>query len=206
MVWSTPKTYTAGAVLTAAELNQYQRDNFNETSAATVTTAGDLVFADAANSMGARLGIDPFGGNGGFLVTTGSVPVWREVIHTPGSFSATSSSNTYITLDNWTGGSAVQVSVLTGTDALVFMTARCSNDTAGESVFLTFEVSGATTVASADSRAGRYESSNADDVANPAVMEGVTLNAGGNLFKASARVSAGTGTIAKVDLIVIPHS
>ncbi len=72
MAWTTPKTFSAGNVLTAAELNTHLRDNFNETSAAQVTTAGDVTYADAANSM-IRLGI---GGAGSVLTSDGSTPSW----------------------------------------------------------------------------------------------------------------------------------
>ncbi len=72
MAWTTPKTFTAGNVLTAADLNTHLRDNLNETSAAQVTTAGDITHADAANSM-VRLGI---GGAGAVLTSDGNTPTW----------------------------------------------------------------------------------------------------------------------------------
>ncbi len=74
--WTAPKTFTAGSVLTAAELNTHLRDNLNETSAATVTTAGDIAFADAANSMGSRLGISA---NSFHLTSDATQPVWRVI-------------------------------------------------------------------------------------------------------------------------------
>jgi hypothetical protein len=203
MAWSAPKTYTAGAVLTAAELNQYQRDNLLETSPATATTAGDIVYADAANSMGSRLAL---GAAGTLMVSDGTDPQWRTIKSVSGLPTATTTSTSYISFASWTGGSTISTTATTGTKALVFMTARVSNSTAGSSVFLGFEVSGATTLAFSDNRAGRYESSVANDVANPAVMEDVTLTAGSNTFTAGGRVDGNTGTATKIDMIVIPYA
>jgi hypothetical protein len=67
-------------------------------------------------------------------------------------------------------------------------------------------VSGATTLAFSDNRAGRYESSNNGDVANPAVMEDVVLTAGSNTFTAGGRVDGSTGNATKIDMIVIPYA
>lgn len=202
MSWSAPKTWTAGAVLTAAEMNQYVRDNFLETCPATAQAAGDLIYADAANSMGGRLAI---GSVNSHLVSTGSVPVWRQMGNDGSTGTHTSTSTSYIPLSAWSPGDAVVVTLTAGVGkALVLMTARVWNSAAGSSVFLGFEVSGATTLAFSDNRAGRYESSNANDVANPAVVEVVSLAAGSNTFTAGARVDGGTGSIDKVDMVVIP--
>ena len=62
-----------GETVTAALLNPHIRDNLLETSAATVTTAGDLAYADAANSMGSRLAI---GAAETILTSTGTAPAW----------------------------------------------------------------------------------------------------------------------------------
>jgi len=62
-----------GETVTAALLNTHIRDNLLETSAATVTTAGDIAFADAANSMGSRLAI---GADNTTLISNGSAPTW----------------------------------------------------------------------------------------------------------------------------------
>lgn len=54
MAWTAPRTWTTGELVTAALMNAHLRDNLLETSAAAATTAGDLTYADGANSM-ARL-------------------------------------------------------------------------------------------------------------------------------------------------------
>lgn len=204
MAWTTPKTFTAGAVLTAAELNQHLRDNLLETCPATATTAGDLVYADAANSMGSRLAI---GAVNSHLVSSGSAPVWRTLGNDGSTSTHTSTSTSYVALSSWSPGETVQVTLTTGAGkALVLMTARVWNSTAGSSVFIAFEVSGATTLAFSDNRAGRYESSNANDVANPALVEVVSLASGSNTFTAGGRVDGGTGSIDKMDMVVLPFA
>ncbi len=75
MAWTAPRTWVTGEIVTAALMNSAIRDNLLETSASTVTTAGDIVFADAANSMGSRLAI---GANDKVLVSDGSVPSWGD--------------------------------------------------------------------------------------------------------------------------------
>lgn len=73
MAWTTPKTWTNSGS-TAAELNTHVRDNMNETAPAIVTTKGDLVIADAANSL-ARLAV---GTDGQILVAdSGEATGWK---------------------------------------------------------------------------------------------------------------------------------
>ena len=72
MAWTAPRTWVTGETVTAALMNVHLRDNLLETSAAAVTTAGDITYADAANSM-TRLGI---GGAGVVLTSDGSTPSW----------------------------------------------------------------------------------------------------------------------------------
>ena len=74
MAWTTPKTWATDDILTAADLNTYVRDNLNMTSAATVTTAGDIAYADGPNSMGSRLAI---GSNQSVMFSDGTDPGWR---------------------------------------------------------------------------------------------------------------------------------
>jgi len=49
--WTSPRTWATSELVTAAIMNTHVRDNLNETSPALVTTAGDIVKADAANSL-----------------------------------------------------------------------------------------------------------------------------------------------------------
>lgn len=201
MAWATLAVFVTGEVVTAAKMN-IVRGNILESSAATVTTAGDIAYADAANSMGSRLGI---GAANTVMASTGSAPVWRTVGFAQDTSSTmTTSSTSYIDLASWTSGASVADTITTGTRAILIATARVSNDTGGNSVYLSYAVSGASTVAASDVRAGRYESSNADDWANVMLLDRVTLTAGSNTFTLYAKVDGGTGTINKVEMVVIP--
>lgn len=203
MSWTAPRTWTVGEIVTAAQLNAHVRDNLLETSAATVTTAGDLAYADAANSMGSRVGI---GAANSLLVSTGSAPVWR----TPATDSSTSSGSgtdttfTGLSEATWSFASDIEVTVTTGTLALVLIKAKLGNDTAGAVTILSYSVSGATTTAANDSRAVAYEASVADDFATFGGFNLATVTGGSNTFTLEVRVSAGTGTIGYPEIAVIP--
>ncbi len=206
MAWTTPKTFTDGSVLTAAELNTHLRDNLLETAAATATTAGDLVYANGANSMGSRLGI---GAANSHLVSTGSAPVWRGMATAVDTASNTSLLTSYETLDEvtaWNFTGEVEVTVTTGTEALVLFKARLSNSAAGSITYMSYSVSGATTVAAADGHSIWYESSGANDQANFGGHDLRTgLTAGSNVFTLEGRVSADTGTIHRPEITVIGY-
>lgn len=52
MTWSTTnKTWSVGEIVTAAMMNQYIRDQLNQTMLGVVTTAGDIVSAGSATSL-----------------------------------------------------------------------------------------------------------------------------------------------------------
>ena len=207
MAWTAPKTFSDGSVLTAAELNTHLRDNFLETSAATVTTAGDIVYADGANSMGSRLGI---GSDRSHLVSDGTSPIWRKTVATERTDSQTATTTSYLTLADVAGGgwgfaAEVEVTVATGTHALVLMQARFSNDTAGSSVIMSYSVSSATTIAASNLRSIQYESSVGADIASFGGWDNVnTLTAGSNVFTLEGRVTGNTGTISEPRIMVVP--
>ena len=205
MAWTTPRTWVTAETVTAALLNAHIRDNFRETSPFTVTTAGDLSYADAANSMNSRLGI---GAATTHLVSTGSAPVWRGIATDADTGSNTSGPGAvgaYITLANadWGFASEVEVTVTTGTVALVLFKAELANDTGGQLTYLSYSVSSATTVAASDGHMIRYESGAAND---RAFFGGFNLHtgltAGSNVFTLEAKVSANTGTITRPEIAV----
>lgn len=74
MAWSSPRTWVALEVLTAALLNTHLRDNLLEAAPAKVTTAGDLVYATGANAL-SRLAI---GSVGQQLIGGASAPAWAD--------------------------------------------------------------------------------------------------------------------------------
>ena len=83
MAWTTPKTWSSGYVVLAADLNTHLRDNLNVTAPAVMTTAGDIIYASGANTP-ARLAKDTNATRS--LTNTGSsnIPAWAHVVLTTG--------------------------------------------------------------------------------------------------------------------------
>ncbi len=207
MAWTTPRTWVTGETVTAAQMNAHIRDNFRETSPFTVTTAGDLSYADAANSMNSRLAI---GGTQSHLVTDGSDPIWRNVQSSNRTDSETATTTSYVTLaatgaSNWVFAAEVDETVVTGTHAIVMIRCRLANSTAGAFTHLSFSVSGATTIAASNGNGIRYESGGANDTAEFAGFTWLsTLTGGSNVFTLEGKVDSGVGTIGEPRLLVIP--
>jgi len=210
MTWTAPRTWVTGETVTAALMNTHLRDNLLETCPATVTTAGDMVYADAANSMGSRL---PIGSAGSLLVSSGSAPVWRapsvDRDYGDGSVSQDFTLTTFsVSPPGLSSSTLPTVTVTTGTTALVMLATRyVLNDTAGQSVEIAYSVSGATTIAAAAGvRSGRVESGSANDLSPATVINLETgLTAGSNTFQMWTRiVGSGTGTIQYPKIVVIP--
>jgi len=202
VAWTTPKTFSAGSVLTAAELNTHLRDNLNETAAAAAVASGDLVYADGANSMGNRLSI---GSDFSHVVTDGTDIFWRKPATDVDTASNSATNTSFVGMGTWGFAASVEVTVTTGTAALVLWKARLSNNTAGEKTVLSYAVSGDTTVAANDNHSIRFESNAANDEAEFGGFDFRTgLTAGSNTFAIWGKVTAGTGTIARPEIAVVP--
>lgn len=178
MAWTTPRTWVTGEVVTASLMNTHVRDNFNETGAAKITGGSQLLVGTAANSLAART----FGTD---AVTTGQ----------------TSTSTSYTDLATV----GPEVTVTTGTQALVTFDVFTSNNTSGGRTFAALAISGATTASAATDLAAIYEASAASDAA----VVGRTflytgLTAGSNTFTLKYQVSTGTGTWQYRRLTVMP--
>ena len=201
MAWTAPRTWVTGETVTAALMNAHIRDNLLETSAATVTTAGDLTHADAANSL-IRLGI---GAANTHLVSDGSAPVWRSVATDVDTGTGSSSSTSYTKMvAGFDFATEVEVTVTTGTVALVLWKASLSNTTAGSTTHLSYSVSGATTTAASNNNQIKYEASVANDGAEFSGFDLRTgLTAGSNVFTLEGRVNANAGTVARPEIAVL---
>lgn len=176
-------TAVSGSVYTAAQFNQFVRDNFNETAPAKATQAGEYFVADGANSITAR-------------TVSGATDI---------DVGGTTTSTTYDDLD---GPAAVgpSVTLTTGSQALVFYHAQAINSGAG-SARVSVDVSGATTIASADNRSiATFGSADNGVGAMTAVFYtgGLALNPGSNTFTMKYRVSSGTGTFDDRRIFVMP--
>lgn len=175
-------TAVAGSVFTAAQFNQMIRDNLNETAPAKATQAGEYFVADGANSITPRQ-------------ITGATDLNQ----------GTTTSTSFTDLD---GPAAVgpSVTLTTGSQALVFYHAQCLNSGAG-SARASVEVSGASTIATADNRSIATFGIADNGLGASTVVHyaaGLALTPGSNTFTMKYRVSSGTGTFDDRRLIVMP--
>ena len=78
MAWTTPKTWSSGYVVLAADLNTHLRDNLNVTAPAVMSSQGDVIYASGSNTP-ARLAKSTTSTQ--YLANTGTsnVPAWNEV-------------------------------------------------------------------------------------------------------------------------------
>lgn len=171
-------TAVAGATFTAAQFNQYVRDNLNATAPAVVTAAGQYVVATGANAIASRT-------------------VGRATVAT----SETTTSTAYADLAT----TGPVVTATTGTSALVLLKSAIDNATANIGTFMSVAVSGATAVAASDTNAINIAGLAAGSRARIGGAFWITgLTAGTNTFTAKYKVAtASTGTFTQRDLIVM---
>jgi hypothetical protein len=179
MAWTAPMTAVANAVFTAAQFNTHVRDNLLETSPAKATTAGSIFVATGTNAIAERTPATA-------LVATSQA-----------------TTNTSYT-DLATVGPAVTVT--TGVAALVHINCSLFNATATNGSFMSYAVSGASTVAASDSRSL--------SIINNGTVTGnsygisflqTDLTPGSNTFTAKYRSTAATNaTFADRNIIVVP--
>jgi hypothetical protein len=177
MAWTTFPTLTDGQVLTGAHM-QIVRDNFAETAAAKATTAGSHFAGTGANTLAERL-IDV------------------QAVNTV----QTTTSATYANLATV----GPEVVLTTGPKALVVVSSRVSNGTAGQNSWVSYEVTGASSVSASDNYALGYDSPviNSTAYLSYATIE-PSLVSGSNTFRMKYRVNGGTGTFSSRRLSVIP--
>lgn len=184
MAWVTPPVFTSGAGLTAAQLNILSGD-LNETAPAKSTGVGRIFVGTAVNAIAAR------------QIIAGIPVVAAE----------TTVSTTYTDLA--TVG-AFCSGVTTGPGAIVVMSGKIQNNTASGNSFMSYAITGATTLAASDDLAIGYAPTTA--AGSWVMASGLffldpftsDITAGSNTFTAKYRVNAGTGTFAERKMFVIP--
>lgn len=179
MAWVSPMTAVANTPFTAAQFNTHVRDNLLETAPAKATTAGRI------------------------MVTTGPNAIAERVIGSDTVITAQTTTST-----TWTdlGTIGPQVTLTTGTTAIVILTALMSNNTAGSNAQMSVAVSGASSIAANTDNALIAESSQAGDLYQMSAAFPITgLTAGTNTFTCKYQVGiSGTGTFQRRRLIVLP--
>lgn len=179
MAWSAPMTAVANSTFTAAQFNQFVRDNLNETAPAKAVSAGSYFAVDGLNSIAER------------------TPNLATVLDIQ-----TTGSTTFADLA--TVGPTVTVD--TGPYALVLTHCQLENSGAG-SAYAGVAVSGASSIAPALNRSiNIFNSANTRIGAGTAVLYagGLLLTPGSNTFTMKYLVSSGTGTFADRRIIVMP--
>ena len=172
-------TAVANSTFTAAQFNQYVRDNLNETAPAKATTAGSHFAGTGVNAIAER-----------FSDTASQLG------------SGTTISTTFTDLDApaLVGPS---ITATTGPYALVIVRSSAENSGAG-SARMAYTVSGATSLAAADNRGmGIFGSAGVNANASDVSLT-TSLTPGVNVFTAKYRVSSGTGTFSSRRIMVIP--
>lgn len=177
MAWTAPMTAVANSVYTAAQFNQFVRDNLNETAPAKAVNSGSYFAVSGTNQISER------------TADTASV-----------STSETTTSTSYAALT--TAGPAVTVT--TGPRAMVFVHGDVSNSGTG-SARMSYAVSGATAIAASDIKGISHAGvASVGVLASSAVLE-TALTPGSNTFTAQYRVSASTGTFGNRRITVLPY-
>lgn len=171
-------TAVANTVFTAAQFNTHVRDNLNETAPAKATAPGQIFVATGVNSIAAR------------TLTKARV----ETAET-----TTSSSFT----DLATIGP--QVTVTTGTQALVIITSAINNNTATVASSASFSVTGATAFAADNTVRIARDGIAANTLVRYSAATLFPLTAGSNTFTMKYNTQAATtATFSVREIIVIP--
>jgi len=200
MPWTTPTTVSAGQVLTAARYNQDTVDNIlmgnpvftNEAARDAVITApseGQMCYLTAP-TVPAATGATTLLPTGVKTVYNGSVWVCVTEVGARSETSGTTTSTSYVT--TLTGdGTAISVTLVTGTSVYISHGANAFMTTSG-GASNTVSVSGATTLAAADTFRFIVEGTNQQTAGGSYVLNLAT--AGTNTFTLNYKVNANTGT------------
>jgi hypothetical protein len=179
MAWTAPRTWTTSEIVTASIMNTHVRDNLLETGPAKASTAG------------------------GFIIGTGTANTITERA-SAGAVADSLRSTTSTSYTDLPDG-AHSTTVTTGTRALVYVGAYASNDTGGAESWISFAVSGATTLSAANSNGAGMDFATADEAATiSSAKRLVSLTAGSNTFTAKYRASAGTASFQYRNIWVLP--
>lgn len=174
-------TAVSGSVFTAAQFNQFIRDNLNETGPAKAATAGGYFAVDGTNSI-----------------------IERNPAGALDLASGTTTSTSFTDLDA-PALAGPSVTVTTGVSAVVIVHCTLSNSGTG-SARMAYDISGAGAVAAADNRGiGIFGVAGTSLVAGTTVLhQSGSLTPGVNTFTAKYRVSSGTGTFSARRIAVFP--
>ncbi len=171
-------TAVAGATFTAAQFNQYVRDNLNAVCTALATAASQIPVSTGANAIAMR------------TPATASVAT-----------SQTTTSLTYTDLA--TVGPSLTAT--TGTIAIVLFSAAMANSTANALTACSVAVSGASSIAASDAWGAYLDGNAASNFSRVGVAHVFTgLTQGINTFTMKYRVGTITGSFQNREINIIP--
>lgn len=180
MAWTAPMTAVANTTFTAAQYNTHVRDNFLETAPAKASLLSGYFVATGTNAIAQRMATTASN-----IVSTGTT--------TSSAYTATLTS----------GGTNPAVTVQTGERAFVAFEADIDNSAATHFTFVSYAVSGATSVVAADDRAIYVENGTVRHrFGGGHLLTGLTP--GSNTFTMQYKTSAGTASYTYRRLSVIP--
>lgn len=178
MAWSAPMTAVAGATFTAAQFNQYVRDNLNSTAPALATAASQIFVSTAVNAIAAR-------------------------VPTSASVSTAQGTTTTTYTDLATVGPAITVT--TGTIAIVMFASGMSTSVNDTTALASVAVSGASSVAANDAWSIQMDGITAGNVVRYSGVHIFTgLTPGSNTFTMKYRAGANTSTFRNREINIIP--
>lgn len=171
-------TAIAGSVFTAAQFNQYIRDNLSSTAPALATTVSSYFVTSAPNQIAERYAVSDYQAG-----------------------SSTTTSTTYTDLAD---GAHPTVTATTGTMAWVHIYCNMNGATAPGATWMSYAVSGATTAAAGDDHAFQLQSTGGQRAGISVLHTGLTP--GLNTFTGKYRITstAGTGTFSVRRIAVLP--
>jgi len=213
MAWTNPITFVSGAILTAAQMNVIQDNLLAGQPIFTDEAARDAVITAPEEGMVAYLTAPTVPAATGATFSTvptgittiynGSNWVCVTPISAKSNTSGTTTATSYATTLT-SDGTAVSVTLTTGTTALVTMAAQGQGGVSVQNLFVSFSVSGATTIAAADAQMAVFTAAGngfRGSIARDQVISGLT--AGTNTFTLNYKVGSNTGTYLSRDLTVV---
>jgi hypothetical protein len=215
MPWTNPETFTAGQTLTAASMNAISDNARMGRAVFTNEAARDAAITGPEEGMIAYLTaptVPAATGNSTFIPTgittiyNGTVWVCVTEVAAKGLDGTPSTTSTSYTTTLTGDTTAVSVTLVTGTTALVSIGCRAYFNAVNTTAFFSISVSGATTLSAAEANGVIHQipnvaSSNAEaDRSRTFALGGLT--AGTNTFTLNYKTSANTLTMTNRHLVV----
>ncbi|WP_327592437.1 hypothetical protein [Streptomyces chartreusis] len=178
MAWSAPMTAVANSTFTAAQFNQFVRDNLNETAPAKATAASQIPVSTGINAIAMRS------------------PVTARV-------DTSQTTNVVFYTNLATPGPAVTVA--TGPMALVWWACDMSNNTSNSLTQCSVAVTGATSIPANDQWMLSTDGLTADNLNRHSMAHLFTgLTPGNNTFTMKYAVGSNVGTFRGRQIVVLP--